>query len=156
MHPWKRYCPNLASLLNTFAIPSDAYTIAKWERELGTGNWGHGSGGQGTGGSKLGAGNLGQGTGVSKLDRELGAGNWDRELGQGTRGSKLETGNLGQETVDRELGAGIWGGTGGQQTGPPSQNGRKVLSFRRLAKASGNRGRCHHPALPSGLYCNQY
>ena len=26
IHPWKRYCPNLASLLNIFATPSDAYT----------------------------------------------------------------------------------------------------------------------------------
>ena len=29
IHPWKRYCPNLASLLNLFATPSDAYTHCK-------------------------------------------------------------------------------------------------------------------------------
>ena len=29
IHPWKRYCPNLASLLNIFATPSDAYTHCK-------------------------------------------------------------------------------------------------------------------------------
>ena len=29
MHPWKRYCPKLASPLNTFTAPSDAYTRCK-------------------------------------------------------------------------------------------------------------------------------
>ena len=29
IHPWKRYCPNLASLVNMFATPSDAYTHCK-------------------------------------------------------------------------------------------------------------------------------
>ena len=29
IHPWKRYCPNLASLLNLFATPSDAITHCK-------------------------------------------------------------------------------------------------------------------------------